>query len=247
VSERATSFGSDAERYDRARPSYPPELIDDLVTESPRRVLDVGCGTGKASALFAARGCDVLGVEPDARMAEVARSHGIAVEVSRFEDWNPHGRTFDLVVAAQAWHWVDHGRALPKVASVLRSGARFAAFWNRAELDESTRAAIDAVYEAIAPELATEAAARAERDHSHMHAIAESGLFEHAETWTYERLERYATSEWVELLRTQSDHILLPDEQKARLLDAVAAGLDRLGGGLALRYRTIALTALRAG
>jgi predicted RNA methylase len=82
---RAESFGAVAELYDRARPSYPPELIDTLLEDAPRHVLDVGCGTGIASTLLAAGGADVLGIEVDARMAEVARTKGLAVEVSSFE------------------------------------------------------------------------------------------------------------------------------------------------------------------
>ena len=88
--ERSRSFGEDAEQYDRARPSYPTEVID-AVCEGARRVLDVGCGTGIASRLFAARGVDVLGVEADDRMAAVARRHGIEVEVSTFESWSAEG------------------------------------------------------------------------------------------------------------------------------------------------------------
>src|SRR5690348_959284 len=52
---RAQSFGSDARAYDRVRPGYPPELIDDLVADRPRTALDVGCGTGKAARLVQAR------------------------------------------------------------------------------------------------------------------------------------------------------------------------------------------------
>src|SRR2546421_6640760 len=58
---RASSFGDDPARYDRARPSYPAELVDELMSSRPARVLDVGCGTGIASRLFAARGCEVKG------------------------------------------------------------------------------------------------------------------------------------------------------------------------------------------
>jgi 2-polyprenyl-3-methyl-5-hydroxy-6-metoxy-1,4-benzoquinol methylase len=85
---RATVFGTDARQYDRARPSYPPALLDALVTPDVQRVLDVGCGTGIAARAFAASGCRVHGVEADVRMAEVARAHGLAVDVARFEDWD---------------------------------------------------------------------------------------------------------------------------------------------------------------
>ena len=70
----AQSFGSDPERYDRARPSYPAALVERVIAASPGRdVLDVGCGTGIVARQFQAAGCSVLGVEPDARMAGHAR------------------------------------------------------------------------------------------------------------------------------------------------------------------------------
>jgi len=119
---QAESFGRDAERYDRARPSYPSALIDRLLAARPAHVLDVGCGTGKAARLIAARGCDVLGVEPDSRMAAVARAHGIRVEVATFEAWDPAGRRFDLVMSAQAWHWIDPAVGLKKAAVLLSAG-----------------------------------------------------------------------------------------------------------------------------
>src|SRR5579875_1636628 len=113
---RAESFGTVAANYDRFRPSYPPALIDDLVATGAHTVLDVGCGTGKAAVLLAARGLDVLGVEIDPKMAELARSHGVPVEVSSFEGWDAAGRMFDLLTCGQAWHWVDPARGVPKAA-----------------------------------------------------------------------------------------------------------------------------------
>src|SRR5690606_39009788 len=92
----AESFGTDAERYDRARPRYPDALIERIVAACPgREVLDVGCGTGIAARQLRAAGCQVLGVEPDERMADVARRTGIDVEVATFEAWDAGGRAFD--------------------------------------------------------------------------------------------------------------------------------------------------------
>jgi 2-polyprenyl-3-methyl-5-hydroxy-6-metoxy-1,4-benzoquinol methylase len=98
----AASFGTDAERYDRARPAYPDAMIAAIAAAIPGpNVLDVGIGTGIAARLFKAHGCNVLGVEIDDRMAEVARRRGIDVETAKFEDWDPESRTFDAVVSAQ--------------------------------------------------------------------------------------------------------------------------------------------------
>ena len=72
----------------------------------------------------------MLGVDPDPRMAELARQGGTATEVAKFEDWDPAGRTFDAVIAAQAWHWVDPVAGAAKAAAALRPGGRLAVFWN---------------------------------------------------------------------------------------------------------------------
>jgi SAM-dependent methyltransferase len=127
----AESFGVDADRYDRARPGYPAAMVDRIVAVLPGPdVLDVGAGTGIVTRQFAAAGCRVLGVEPDARMAAFARRAGTEVEVSTFEAWDPGGRRFDAVVAGQAWHWVDPVAGAAAAAQVLRPGGRLAVFWN---------------------------------------------------------------------------------------------------------------------
>src|SRR5581483_7507962 len=104
----AESFGTDPDRYDRTRPSYPQALADAILAASPGLdVLDVGIGTGLSARQFRAAGCSVLGVDADPRMAQFARARGFDVEVARFEQWDPAGRSFDLVIAGQTWHWVD--------------------------------------------------------------------------------------------------------------------------------------------
>jgi 2-polyprenyl-3-methyl-5-hydroxy-6-metoxy-1,4-benzoquinol methylase len=101
-------------------------------------VLDVGAGTGIASIQLAKAGAQVLAVEPDARMAAVARGKGVHLEESTFEDWQPDGRTFDLVVFAQSFHWVEPCAALEKVSQILAAGGR-----DRIQLRERLAARID--------------------------------------------------------------------------------------------------------
>ena len=78
----AGGFG-DPERYDRARPRYPDALVARIVAASPGPdILDVGCGTGIAARQFRAAGGRVLGIEPDARMADFARRTGMSTRTS---------------------------------------------------------------------------------------------------------------------------------------------------------------------
>src|ERR1700722_17609398 len=89
----AESFGTDAGRYDRARPSYPDALVAKIVDTLPGLdLLDVGCGTGIAARQFQAAGCRVLGVDVDERMVDQARQRGLQAEAARFESWDPAGR-----------------------------------------------------------------------------------------------------------------------------------------------------------
>ena len=128
--DRAESFGSVAEQYDRYRPAFPDALLGDLAAMAgSTEVLDVGSGTGKVARGLAQRGLSVLGVELDPRMAEVARGQGVRVEIARFEEWNDAGRRFDLLTCGDAWHWIEPKRGAEKVAHVLRPGGAFVRFW----------------------------------------------------------------------------------------------------------------------
>src|SRR5580692_8191730 len=149
----AESFGDDAGRYDRARPSYPAAMVDRILADTPGRdVVDAGCGTGISARLFQAAGCRVLGVDPDPRMADLARASGLEVEVAKFEQWDAAGRSFDAVVAGQAWHWVNMAAGAAKAAAVLRPGGRLAVFWNAFDPPAELREAFGAVYQRVVPD-----------------------------------------------------------------------------------------------
>ena len=211
-------------------------------------MLDVGCGTGKVARLFLARGCEVLGVEPDLRMANVARSHGVQVEVATFEAWGPTHRTFDLVVSGQAWHWVDPSQGARKAASVLKPGGRLAIFWNRGQHDAPTQAALNEIYVRLAPELAKESVPPGKwpSDRSDdIVAIAATHAFAPCQLRTYRWAIRHSRDEWLDQLGTHSDHIALEPEQRAALLDAIGTAIDRLGGSITLHYETELISAQR--
>ncbi|MDT5238082.1 MAG: hypothetical protein QOD97_280, partial [Mycobacterium sp.] len=144
---RADSFGAAARVYDARRPRYPDQLIDDLIRPGARTVLDVGAGTGIVSEQLLEWGVDVLAVEPDPRMAEVARGKGISVEIGTFENWDPAQRRFDLVVFGSSFHWVNPDVGLPKAHRLLPSGGRLALIWNRVVPIHPTRSDLAEIYQ----------------------------------------------------------------------------------------------------
>jgi SAM-dependent methyltransferase len=245
---RAESFGAIAELYDRVRPSYPPELVDALLIDGPRHVLDVGCGTGIAAALLAARGCEVLGIEIDERMAAVARTHGLEVEVAQFERWDTRGRSFELLTSAQAWHWIDPLAGAQQAASVLEPDGRIGLFWNFGSPPADVSALLDPIYARHAPGLEGYSVllggsdARAE---TAIAGIAASGQFAAASPETFAWSRTHETAAWLELLQTHSDHQTLPPAQRERLLEAVGEAIDSLGGSFELPYQAILVSARR--
>ncbi len=246
--QRAESFGNVAALYDRARPSYPPALIDALLEGGPRAVLDIACGTGIAGALLAARGCDVLGVELDARMAELARARGLTVDVAPFEAWQPAGRSFELAICAQAWHWLQPSAALTNAAAALRSGAQLAIFWNFGDPPAVVAACLDPVYAALEPELRGRSVLLGHREgriDGVLGAVTHEHDFERAQTREFSWSKPYTTAAWLDVLRTHSDHQTLAPERLRRLLDGVARALDELGGSFDLRYTTKLVSARR--
>jgi SAM-dependent methyltransferase len=248
----AESFGTDAERYDRTRPSYPDAMVERIVAASPGLdFLDVGCGTGIASRQFQAAGCRVLGVDVDARMADQARQSGLAVEVSKFESWEPAGRTFDAVVAGQTWHWVDPVAGVAKAAEVLRPGGRLALFWNVFQpTPEVAEAFFEAHVQAIpdAPlnpwavpvlDLYKEGFAKTAE------GIRETGTFGEPEQWQWSWERPYPRDEWLDQLATFGGSSQLPPDKLAALRTAMGAAIDTMGGTFTMPYLTVVITAAR--
>jgi SAM-dependent methyltransferase len=244
----------DAQRYDRARPPYPDALVGRVVVGSPGGdVLDVGCGTGIAARQFQAAGCAVLGIEPDERMADFARASGVPVEVARFEDWRPAGRAFDVVAAAQSWHWVDPGVGAAKAAQVLRPRGLLAIFSHVYEPPVEVAEPFAAAFRKAVPDspfagaparrpLATyQVAYQAVTDQ-----IRQSGRFGEPEQWQFDWERTYNRDEWLDLLPTTGGLTTVPPDTVEDILQAVGTAIDALGGHFTMSYTTLAVIAGRA-
>jgi SAM-dependent methyltransferase len=129
--ERARSFGTIADDYDRLRPSPPEAAVDWLLPARREVAVDLAAGTGLLSRMLAGRFKRVLAVEPDARMAAVlrARSPGVRVVQGTAEALPIRAAGADGVFVSSAWHWMDPDRAIPEIARVLRDGGRFGVIW----------------------------------------------------------------------------------------------------------------------
>jgi SAM-dependent methyltransferase len=245
------TFNGVAGSYQQARPGYPGELFDELVTAaglSPgARMLEVGCATGKATLPLARRGFRVTCVEPGPDLAAAARrnlvSAGLDAEVveARFEDWpSPPGEPFDLVFAATAWHWVDPAVRYRLAWQALRPGGHLA-FWGATQVfpdrvDPFFRE-IQAVYDEIGDRQASGLSWPKSGDLEEQTAeIEASGLFAGVRVRHFEWAQFYDTEGYLALLDTFSNHILMERWKRERLYRAVREGLARRPGGKVLRH-----------
>ncbi|BBZ44541.1 class I SAM-dependent methyltransferase [Mycobacterium parmense] len=243
----AESFGVDAPRYDRARPPYPDALIQRVVAASPGdEFLDVGCGTGIGARQYKAAGVTVLGVDPDFRMAEFARTTGVDVEVGNFETWDARGRTFDAVVAGQAWHWVDPVVGAEKAARVLRARGLLALYWHVFDPPRPVAEAFDEVMRKVAPDapLQNPGLELQERNlHRAIEGIRTTGAFGEPEQWRFEWQRRYTRDEWLDHLPTMGTLTRLAPEEIATVLQGVGTAIDAIGGAFTMDYVTLAVAA----
>ncbi len=243
----AESFGIDADRYDRSRPAYPDELIQRVVDAAPGTdFLDVGCGTGIGARQYRAAGIDVLGVDVDTRMADFARQTGIDVEIGKFEEWDPNGRSFDAVVAGQAWHWVDPVRGARKAAQVLRPHGLLALYWHVFDPPTEVAEPFEEAMSQVAPDgpLKTPGLELQQRNRRRAaEGIHTAGGFDAPEEWQFEWQRRYTRDQWLDHLATTGQLTILGPPQLATVLNTVGAALDSIGGEFSMQYVTLATAA----
>lgn len=123
-----------AQEYANYRTGYSNELYDTIAAFGLRRgatILDVGCGTGIASAPFAMNGFPVTGADPsEAMLAQASQRLPNATFVQAEAEALPFpNERFDVVISAQTFHWVDRARALAEAYRVMRRGGTIAIWW----------------------------------------------------------------------------------------------------------------------
>ncbi|MCW2776319.1 MAG: Methyltransferase type 11 [Frankiales bacterium] len=216
----ATAFEALVDDYAAARPTYPDALFDALPPLSGRDVLELGAGTGLATAGLLSRDARVIVTDLGPAMLGRARSTlGVPAVVARAEALPFGPACFDLVCAAQAWHWVDVPVAAAEAARVLRPGGQLAVWWN--DVDAAGQPWFDAQQDRL--EAGNPTYTRTYRARAHDDELRATGLFSSVTTWTGTWSRTLDWPLYARWLRSKSYVAQLEDQQA--FLDAEQVSL----------------------
>jgi SAM-dependent methyltransferase len=210
-------FSGFAAVYDAARPQ-PPAVLLELLPQVARQplpalVVDLGCGTGLSTRLWAATARQVIGIDPTPDMrAEAARqttAPGVSYRAGFGHATGLPAACADIVTCSQALHWMDPQTTFQEVARILRPGGEDAAYdydWPPSTPHWAAEAAYAALQQRVAALESEHGAAagllRWPKD-GHLERMRSSGRFRftrellvhHRETGTADRFLRLVLSQ----------------------------------------------------
>jgi SAM-dependent methyltransferase len=233
-----TMFEQVPELYERARPTYPDELFDDLAALTGlgegSRVVEVGCGTGQATVPLARRGYSVLCVELGEGLAAAARRNlapfsTVEVVHANFETWEPEQPDFDAIVAFTAFHWVDPELRYTKAARLLRQGGSLAVAGSlhvRRPGGDTFWADVQEDYDAVMPRPDNRPPPFPDEVEDLREEIEGSGRFEYVAHRRYVWDQEYTADEYISLLDTYSGHRALDDGRREQLYDRIRRRIE---------------------
>jgi SAM-dependent methyltransferase len=225
---QSRSFGAVADEYNRLRPGPSGEALEWLIPEDVYDVLEIGAGTGVLTRLLAERVAHVTAVEPDARMRAVlaARDAGVEVLAGQAEELPVATASYDVVIAASAWHWVDEDRAVPEVARVLRPGGRLSLVWSGPDRSVDWMRSLWAGGIVFSPEDKADVDARRRRRHRVNIDSRGGSPFLEPETALFRWSRLMTKGDLVALATTYSSVITMDEPARRQHLDAMADYLD---------------------
>lgn len=236
-------FDQAAAAYNEARPGYPQELIDKLIelTDVPAtaRILEIGCGTGQITRTLAERDYEIVAVELGenlARMAidNLARFPKVQVIHSSFEAWDAEEQpSFDLVLSAQAFHWVDPEIGYPKIRHLLTDEGYLAVVYNLFPgSSDPVYQDLDQIYHRRFPQRGETDAPRSLQENVHrtIRMIKDCGLFHDPVVWDHAWVEAYTSGRYMKLLESFSDHRSLNEDVRQALFREVQVAINKHGG-----------------
>jgi SAM-dependent methyltransferase len=217
---RALSFGAVAVAYDRFRPAPPQAAVEWFLPQRVEVAVDVAAGTGALARHLLGRVDRVIAVEPDERMAAVLahRLPQVQLLIGRAESLPLADASADAVLVSSAWHWLDHGTAVPEIARVLRPGGLLGICWTGLDR-ESARGRL--LWEEAGRDLRPRRRERSVRHRPEDVRLPEGAPFGAPQIARLHAGWRVSPQHLAEAIGTYSSVITLPEDERERLLAQV--------------------------
>lgn len=250
-------FNSAAEYYDKFRPGYPQRIVDTLINEcnlkKGSKILEIGAGSGKATAQIAGNGFDILCIEPGVDLAQKGKERfkGDSVKfcIGRFEEIELPDNSFDVVFAAQSFHWVPQPQGYEKCSKILKSNGRLAIVYNMYVL-------VDCVQDEDLFELSKKYGGFAdfvaenkceERIASIKRNIENSRFFSETRVFRQEWIRKYTSEEYFGFLLTGNKVLQKSKKEKEQICIDIRSLANRNGGVIKRKYLSVLYLAQKSG
>jgi ubiquinone/menaquinone biosynthesis C-methylase UbiE len=252
---RGILFEDYALDYEQYRPGYPRVIVNEIVSlsnlKSSSRVLEVGCGTGKATVQFACRGYMMDCVDPGERLVSFAKRNcqsfkNVAFQIGRFEDVQLEENRYDLVISAHAFHWVEPSVRLCKAVRVLSPNGSLALLYNYPgkRKDRVMETLTDAIGEESRGKLTTWD--YLEEVAGWIREIESSSIFRDVKVIRHQWAIMYGAEGYAGLFRTYPDYLSLSKSVQRKIVNRIREIIKRNGGTVRWSYDCVLIHAKRA-
>jgi SAM-dependent methyltransferase len=251
LEQRKHWYGSVADDYNKVRPRYPQNLTDRVVElaqlssdatilevgcgPSDATILEVGCGPGNATISFARLGFSIVCLEPNPEFCRLVQHNCqeyplVKILNISLEEWQLEASKFDVVLAANSWHWIPPEVKYSKSAQALRDNGFLILLWNMTP---------EPNYEAHAPSLTRYEGREMQEEilRGFGQNILDSGLFRDLISEQIPCNVSYSTDDYLMLLNTFSQYRAIAPQTKNSLFEGLKDKLEsQLQGSIELSY-----------
>ena len=225
------SFDKTALNYEALRPGYPDEMYADILslTNFPVEgsILDIGSGTGQTAFPFIEAGYRVTCLEPGLNLMKILQKKTTSYPRtncinSTFEAMEISER-FDLIIAGTSFHWLDLQVSLPKIRKMLNPSGYLSLCWNtHPKPYTGFFKEVQKIYrKSFPPQPGSNFKALSDKKSEVIKVIKDSRLFSTIAHKTYAWSVVFSAGDYIKLLSTFSDNILLPESKRNKLFSEI--------------------------
>ena len=247
---RAILFDQAAEQYDTYRPSYPKILIEKMLNLSKisnsSRILEIGCGTGKATVMIAPQGCVLDCIDPGERLLAIAKVRckewpNVSFIKGKFDELELKRNYYDLVFAAQSFHWTNPKTRWNNCKKILLKCGSVAILRNH-PIPPNTKVGLilaKVIHQESHGIIEPDPVDFTSEDDNWILDMESSGFFEKPLIYRMNWSRRLSAEEYAGLFSTYSDFLSLSVLEQKRIKEAIIKVIGENGGSYDYLYESV--------